>query len=558
MDREKICKSVLRAYFFVMAVVYPLYAPGGYLRIGEVKFFFFRNVTLVTLAVLGGILVLSAVISRDKDWILRHYLQMSVTDWFVYGYCLVVMLSYLCSPYKEDALWGAEGWYMGVISQMMFALLYFFFSRYFCNSDAGLYVTGADVEGTQNKGSCVSKWLGIWLAASAVVFLLGVCNRYSLYPIAMEGQTETFISTLGNINWFCGYWSIAAPIGIMLYWCSEKGVKRAALGAYSFLAMLSGVTQGSNSAYLVFLAMLFVLLLLSLQSDCRLFRFLELCILFTAACLTGRLMQELPGLSFNYHNYYPGECSVITGILISSEVIVWALGILSCCYIGFRVLGKRGCLHIERHKWLWCTLTAAACLTACIIVFLMMLDDEVIRFREVMSMEKGTYLEVVIDEDLGNGRGAAWMCSVDGYRRMDRVHKLVGIGPDCYADYIYDVTEIAKKVVDRFGDHLRLTNAHNEWLTVLVNTGSLGLFCYVGIFATAFVRFMRRAKEQALLYVCAMALCTYTAHNMVSFQQILSTPYIFMVLGIGEGLVRVYRKEKKLPESRDGRAGESG
>ena len=211
MDREKICKSVLRAYFFVMAVVYPLYAPGGYLRIGEVKFFLFRYVTLVKFAVFGGIVVLSAVISRDKDWILRHYLQMSVTDWFVYGYCLVVMLSYLCSPYKEDALWGAEGWYMGVISQMMFALLYFFFSRYFCNSDAGLYATGADAEGTQNKGSGVSKWLGIWLAASTVVFLLGVCNRYSLYPIAMEGQTETFISTLGNINWFCGYWSIAAP-----------------------------------------------------------------------------------------------------------------------------------------------------------------------------------------------------------------------------------------------------------------------------------------------------------------------------------------------------------
>ena len=35
-----------------------------------------------------------------------------------------------------------------------------------------------------------------------------------------------------------------------------------------------------------------------------------------------------------------------------------------------------------------------------------------------------------------------------------------------------------------------------------------------------------------------MALLAYTVHNMVSFQQILSTPYIFIVLGIGEGLAR--------------------
>lgn len=203
-------------------------------------------------------------------------------------------------------------------------------------------------------------------------------------------------------------------------------------------------------------------------------------------------------------------------------------------------------------------LTAAACLTACIIVFLMMLQDEVIRFREVMSMERGTYLEVVLDEDLGNGRGAAWMCSMDAYREMDHIHKLVGIGPDCYADYIYDVAEIAERVVDRFGDQLRLTNAHNEWLTVLINMGTLGLFCYAGIFATAFVRFMRRAKKQALLYVCAMAICTYTAHNMVSFQQALNTPYVFMILGIGEGLVRGYRKEKNLLKNRDGEAGENG
>lgn len=35
-----ICQGVLMAYFIVMALIYPLYAPGGYMRIGEVKYLF--------------------------------------------------------------------------------------------------------------------------------------------------------------------------------------------------------------------------------------------------------------------------------------------------------------------------------------------------------------------------------------------------------------------------------------------------------------------------------------------------------------------------------------
>lgn len=550
--KDRLCRGILTVYFLIMTVVYPLYAPGGYLRIGEVKYLFFRNVTLVMLAAVGGIVILTAAAHRNREWILTHYRRMSVTDWFAYGYCLAVMLSYLCSPYKENALWGAEGWYMGVMSQIAFVLIYFFFSRYFCRDNAALCATKTGEEGVQSKDVCVGRWLAVWLAASAVVFVLGVCNRYSLYPVAMEGQTETFISTLGNINWFCGYWAVTAPVGMTLYCCSESGGARLLSGSYSFLAMLSGITQGSNSAYLVFLILLFVLLVFSLQSNRRLYRFLELCLLFAAACQAGRCLQELPGLSYNYWNDQPGEGSGITGILLSSEITLWAFFLVLCCYAVLRLFERRGRFRIERHKWLWGMLTAAAAGIACIAAVLMMVDGGVIRFQEApMTMERDSCLEAVLDENWGNGRGAAWTCGMDAYRQMDTLHKIVGIGPDCFADHVYGIPELAQRLVERFGN-LRLTNAHNEWLTVLLNTGALGLFCYAGIFVTAFVRFMRRARRQALLYVFAMVLCTYTVHNMVSFQQVLNTPYVFMVLGIGEGLLRTNRRYDRYDQKNDG------
>ena len=518
------------------------------MRIGEVKYYFFRNVTLVTLAVLCAVVLLAALVSRDREWIMTHYRQMSVTDWFAYGYCLVVMLSYLCSDYKEDALWGEEGWHMGVVSQIMFVLLYFFFSRCFCHRDgasatvAGYGTAGSSIAVGEDKaaGSSsteVGRWLGLWLLASAAVFLLGICNRYSVYPIVMEGQTETFISTLGNINWFCGYWSVTAPIGIMLYWCGRQGVTRVLAGAYSFLAMLSGVTQGSNSAYLVYLVMFPAIFILSLRDKKKLYRFLELGMIFALACQTGRLLQVLPGFTYNYWNERPGESRGITGILIDSDAAAVLLLLLIGCYLAVRLLDKGGYLRLERVKRLWGILIVAA-VVGSLGIFWTFAGDGLMSFRETgFVVESDGYLKVIPDDDWGNGRGATWNCGVNAYREMDLLHKVVGVGPDCFADHIYDIPKLAERMGDEFAN-LRLTNAHNEWLTILINTGALGLLCYVGIYVTAFVRFMKKAGKKPLLYACAMALLAYTVHNMVSFQQVLSTPYIFIVLGIGEGLAR--------------------
>ena len=526
---HKICHYIIVAYFMVMAVIYPFYAPGGYTRIGEVKYAFFRNASLTALAAAGIVILLSVLVCRDREWIVNHYRQMSATDWFAYGYGLVVMISYLCSSYKETALWGAEGWYMGVMSQLIFVLLYFCFSRYFCPPLTT--ICGTD-------GGMVRKGLGIWLVAAAGVFLLGICNRYSLYPIAMEGQTETFISTLGNINWFCGYWSVTAPLGIVLYWCSEKGAGRIWTGVYSLSAMLSGITQGSNSAYLVFLVLCISLFVLSLQGNQKLYRFLELCMIFTAACQTGRFLQYVPGLTYNYWGSEADAGSGITRELLTGNAPVGIFLILLSVYTLLRALDKRGMFRIERHRRLWILAAAAAVMAIFLVTGLRLLESRVIYFREVPGTvgQKG-HRELAVQEDWGNGRGATWTCGVDACRGMDPLHKAVGVGPDCFADYIYDVPELAERMADNFGS-MRLTNAHNEWLTVLVNTGFLGLLCYAGIFLTAFVRYLQKAEEQPLLYVFAVTLLAYTVHNMVSFQQVLSTPYLFIALGIAEGIRR--------------------
>lgn len=525
LNKGKLSRSIVMIYFLVMTVVYPFYAPGGYMHIGEVKYEFFRTAGLIMAVAVTVVTLISLASHRDKEWFIRSCGQMSVTDWFAYGYLVAVMLSYLFSAYKEDALWGVDGWYMGVMTQIIFVLVYFVFSRYF---------------------HCDLRWLGIWMLSTAGVFMLGVCNRYSIYPIAMEGQTEVFISTLGNINWFCGYWSVTAAIGIVLYWCSDKRTVRVLAGIYSVIATITGVTQGSSSVYLVFIVIFLALFILSLNSNEKLYRFLELCMMFAVSCQIARFMQYLPGLEYNYMWHDESGKLVVAMVLIASNTTIWAFLVLLVCYVLFRILDRYGLFHIERHKWLWGIMTAAVAMVVVVAVIYLLIDNEILCFRDVPgTMEYDSYLEPFFDEDWGNGRGATWNCGIGAYGRLDVLHKIVGVGPDCFADYVYSVPELADRLAANFGN-LRLTNAHSEQITLLVNVGVLGWVCYMGIFVSAFVRYMKRAGRQQALYLCSIGILAYTVHNMVSFQQVLSTPFVFILLGIGERFYRCTTDEKRL------------
>ena len=524
---KEIGQGIMMAYFIVIAVIYPFYVPGGYVQIGEVKYVFFRNVTLVTIAVMLLLILIWLVQKHSKGKLVELYQHMSLSDWFAYGYLIVIMLSYLCSSYKTDALWGVEGWHMGVVSQMMFVILYFFISRFFV---------------------CNRKWLSVWLVAAGGVFVLGILNRYSVYPIAMEGQTETFISTLGNINWFCGYWAVIAPLGITLYWCTDRLSVRIFAGIFSGVAMLAGITQGSSSAYLVYLAVFGVLLIFSVQSNEKLFRFLEVGMIFAVSCMIGRIMRYMPGLRYNYgNNIYPTG-SHITDLLLDENTALWLFAGMAVCYgLLYAVQKYRGFQMGEYRTFQRYSGAALVFLYVVLTVIFLRNSDMLNCNKEVDETAAYKNGGVIFRDDWGNSRGAAWNCGIGAYRSMDMVHKTVGIGPDCFADYVYEIPELAERLVDQFGNE-RLTNAHNEWLTVLVNTGWLGVFCYAGIFITVWIRCVRRAKGKPLLYVCAISILAYTIHNMVSFQQILSTPYIFIVLGMGEGLLRRTETESESTE----------
>ena len=117
--------------------------------------------------------------------------------------------------------------------------------------------------------------------------------------------------------------------------------------------------------------------------------------------------------------------------------------------------------------------------------------------------------------------------------------KLFGVGPDCMGEYLYsDGSAELLNLLYTVWPNERLSNAHCEWLTILVNLGLLGLISFGGIMITSVYRFLKKGAEHSepydsLVGACGLAILAYSIHNAVSFQQVLNEPAMFVILGIG-------------------------
>ena len=106
--------------------------------------------------------------------------------------------------------------------------------------------------------------------------------------------------------------------------------------------------------------------------------------------------------------------------------------------------------------------------------------------------------------------------------------------------------EELQKMIAYFGGQ-RLTNAHNEWITLLVNNGILGLGAFIALTFTGIKKCLTYAKDHQGLICVALSLISYTANNMFSFATMMNTPLFFAMLGLGMAALR--ESEKPSPKN---------
>lgn len=305
---------------------------------------------------------------------------------------------------------------------------------------------------------------------------------------------------------------------------------------YLFVGFMTLVTQGSSSGIVTLAVMLPVFYLLSVRDAERMESFWMLTVILGAACLAVRCVRLLFPESITYHE--------ATTDLLTTGTVPWILCVVGLAgYCAVRYLMKKG--RYPERFFLWCGRAGCIAAGVCAAGFLLLLVCNTLYPGSIGPLSE--YEIFSFGPTWGSNRGATWMAGIQCFLKQDPAGMLLGVGPDCMAMYIHGGYDAAllQMVQDTFSVSLVLTNAHNEWLTMLVNCGILGAAAYIGIIISAIRRFWRGRKQHGLLSACALAILAYTVNNQFSFQQSMSTTTLFLMLGMGEALWRQHRRTDK-------------
>ncbi|MCR4585249.1 MAG: hypothetical protein K5686_05945, partial [Lachnospiraceae bacterium] len=323
---------LVKLYVFLLMAVYPLYYKNKYYDIDEAKWEFFKYVSFSFAAVIAIVLIryLGYFIAekRVKESLRSAAEKLTVTDCFVLAYLVVCCISTLITPYRQNLIWGVDGWYMGFIAQLSFVLIYFLVSRFWRWDQFHLF---------------------IFLLTAFAVFFLAVIMRFRIDPLKMyEGlddyNIQHFLSTLGQTTWYSSYMCIMAPLGLVGYWCAEKRLHRIAYGIFCVISFMTFVTQNSDSAYVAVFGVFFMLFWISFGSDEKFLRFLECVILALGAFKLIGLLQ----LAFKERAVALDSLSIFMSRSVATLFLLVATGLL---YILLRaVVFRKTDFHIEKIK----------------------------------------------------------------------------------------------------------------------------------------------------------------------------------------------------------------
>lgn len=518
-------------YVFVMLVIYPLYYHNKYYDMGDSKYQFFITVSLIFLGLLSVSWIVWMVAYRKEKNYSALFKTWSKTDYLAVAFLLITFLSFLLSRYKDTALWGYSGWYMGLMSQLVFVLTYLYISRYWSYSPFTMFSI---------------------VAAAALVYGIGVLQRFSIDPLNMYEDLgpeyiEKFISTLGQTTWYTSYAVLILPFGMFFYCYGKKLWVKIASGLFTALGFAMICTTNSDSAYIAIVLILMVFFWFSLENNEQFLKFWQVLLIGLATFrLIGLLQNWFPESKIEH----VWETEALTEIVVHSRFMLVLLGIVLILNVVFYLLyapikdsknpkaEAKAKYDVSKIRFLRYVMLIAAAAAVLIVILLMVLVTKGKLPASLSALAEIDYLYFV--DAWGNHRGFNWRMALTAFSHASVKDILFGVGPDCFADAMdtYCAQEVAV-----YWQGLQLACAHNEYLNMLVTEGLLGVLSYLGIFLFSFLRMNKYASKDKMVIPVMAAIVAYIGHNFFCYQQCITTATIFVILGIGEYLARQAAKE---------------
>ena len=503
---QQINSFITKAIVVLLVFGLSFYFENAYFNIDDAKWNFFSLVSLGRLtkeSFIPGILLIACVIEIVILFIrkihLKEKIRISRFDKLISLYLLTAVVSSFFAYDKWTSIVGYDGWYMGLIAQLDFVLIYYFVSRYF---------------------ELKKEYVFILLSVTAVVFVLEILNRFNIIIPSLfaqnvkEGALYIFVSTIGNINWFASYTAVCMPVAFVLFVISEDKEIKIISTLSVIVSSLAFVTQNSQSLIFAFITMLIFLLFFSMRKELWIRKYsLLLIIIFSSFLLIGLLREFV----IKDHVVLDDVFEIIMNFRFVSIVLL--LSVLFRYFV-CKVIDDK---NISQYRKI--ALHTVLMLSLVFIAFVILNNTSVIPDNFKLKM-------FVFNDSWGNGRGELWRLTITTLKRMfktERFRIIFGSGADSYKFALFKFCYEEAKInwLDKVP-----TNAHNEWLTPFVNYGVVGGLSYLLMFFERMHVSYRNSKENAYFFVFFLMIYCYFLNNFFSFQQVVSTPFVFIVFGL--------------------------
>ncbi|MCD7737649.1 MAG: O-antigen ligase family protein [Lachnospiraceae bacterium] len=502
-------------YLFAVLLVYPLYLENGYYSVAFGKWKFFLYVTILFLIVMLVCGAASAVRSRGST--LKLVFSGGLLSDKAAGAYLLLSLVTLWTCENGLAAWmGTEGWYMGLVAQLLFAFLYFSFFL---------------------KTPLIRPLVIFHGIGSACSFLIALLQRYGfdllrLYDGMPDETVRDYLSTLGNRTWFAGYVCTAFPLGVYFFWKTCEKRELLASGVYVLLSFCCLATMNTDSVYAALFIVFYIILLLSLGSREKMVKF---CLLLDGWFVSCFLMS---GLRMAFSDAVR-ELRSLSCIFLNMRIAAagLALAMLATGYSLWRQQNGREILkqRVFALRRLILGITAVVIISC---ILLIVLNTAGILERWFGFSITNSYF--LFDDSWGDYRGGTWKLTVRMIAELPLRQKLFGIGQDCFAWYAYSNAEYSEILVNTWGSTI-LANAHNEWLNQWLCMGLVGGTAYLMIFIFSIRECLKASERKEVSpFVPAVGLCVaaYVVNDFFGYQQASAAPIIFILMGSAAGVLK--------------------
>ena len=559
---------ILTVYICILIAGLSFFAPSGYYGLGESKFFIFRII-----ACTFSILLIPAMATRIMDLKkaydasasdLLSLIPFTVTDIALTAMALLLTWSFAFSYDRKLSLWGIDGWRMGYLTYIII------FAGY-------LFCRCIDISPYLRYVFLTSE------IVSSLVFILGILNRMGIYPFPSMISTDTsFLSTIGNINWYSGYLALFICIGIadlvihsnirILHkgravnrMPQQKGKKNAHGSSHKFtidsrsllriipahLCVFTGfftmISMGSNTTLLILLVTVMILTALTLTGNLRIRIFLIMVSeLFLALEIYGIMLLD-PTSTYTY-----------------STDVIWlklavkhtgAIGLILCALLftgGYFLYRKRSIKltgNWESDSTALVKITKISGIKKktgalilyilpalfIVMIFVIILLTAPVALSRIIDLIHYN-LHIKLTDAWGNGRGIIYRISGLYIHRLPILRLIFGTGPDCFYPCALADEKISAMLYGTFGD-MRLTNSHCILLTALIEKGIPYVIALIAFTVSAYYSLVfaitknDKSDVRYALTGCLILTAVCTVY-IFAFPTTVSLPFLLMVTGL--------------------------